>query len=200
MKHINIPDFASLVNFPYYMSSSSSVNKNNPGNNNGAIEGYRNCVMCGHICSTSVMRKLKKNGNNNKNNNNDENNHRCNNNSPRSSSNNKMMHNNSNNQQRFPVIPTQNKGLCTICDVQVWIIVESNIQIKWCKGCKNFRSWASFGEKGMATKCIRCRERQREKYALQKEEEKRLKQQQQQAATAAAAAAANNNDDIKIEL
>merc|ERR1712151_717587 len=142
------------------MSSSSTVNKNNQGNNNGAVEGYRNCVMCGHLCSTSVMRKFKKCGKNNDNN------------SPRSS-NNKMINNN--NQQRFPVIPTQNKGLCTICDVQVWIIVESNIQIKWCKGCKNFRSWASFGEKGMATKCIRCRERQREKYALQKEEEERAR-------------------------
>lgn len=140
--------------------------------------------MCGNLCSTSVMRKFKKGKN-------DENNsHRSN--SPRS--------NKSQNNQRFPVIPTQNKGLCTVCDVQVWIIVESNIQIKWCKGCKNFRSWASFGEKGMATKCIRCRERQREKYAMQKEEEKRLKLQQQQAAAAAAAAAAANNDDIKIEL
>ena len=34
----------------------------------------------------------------------------------------------------------------------------------------NFRPWAAFGDKGLATKCVRCRERQREKYAMQKEE------------------------------
>merc|ERR1712084_207281 len=68
MKHVKIPDFASLVNFPYYMSSSSTVNKNNQGNNNGAVEGYRNCVMCGRLCSRSVMRKFKKCGKNNDNN------------------------------------------------------------------------------------------------------------------------------------
>ena len=65
-------------------------------------------------------------------------------------------------------IPNQNKGLCTSCDVNIWIVKESNMQIKWCKGCKNFQTWAAFGEKGSATKCMRCRERQREKYALTK--------------------------------
>ena len=70
----------------------------------------------------------------------------------------------------YGTIPTQNKGLCTRCDVNVWVVVTSGLEIKWCKGCKNFRPWAAFGEKGLATKCVRCRERQREKYALQKEE------------------------------
>ena len=68
------------------------------------------------------------------------------------------------------IIPRQNKGLCTVCDVTVWVVTSSNLEIKWCKGCKNFRPWAAFGEKGLATKCVRCRERQREKYALQKED------------------------------
>ena len=72
-------------------------------------------------------------------------------------------------------IPTQNKGLCTICDVNVWIVASSGLEIKWCKGCKNFRPWAAFGDKGLATKCVRCRERQREKYALQKEEKDKKK-------------------------
>lgn len=72
-------------------------------------------------------------------------------------------------------IPTQNKGLCTICDVNVWIVTSSGLEIKWCKGCKNFRPWAAFGDKGLATKCVRCRERQREKYALQKEEKDKKK-------------------------
>jgi len=52
--------------------------------------------------------------------------------------------------------------------VTVWVINASGLQIKWCKGCKNFRPWAAFGEKGGATKCMKCRERQKEKYASQK--------------------------------
>jgi len=72
-------------------------------------------------------------------------------------------------------IPTQNKGLCTICDVNVWIVTSTGLEIKWCKGCKNFRPWAAFGDKGLATKCVRCRERQREKYALQKEEKEKAR-------------------------
>jgi hypothetical protein len=67
------------------------------------------------------------------------------------------------------IIPRQNKGLCTACDVAVWVVVADGLEIKWCKGCKNFRPWAAFGDKGGATKCVRCRERQREKYALQKD-------------------------------
>lgn len=65
-------------------------------------------------------------------------------------------------------IPNQNKGLCTHCDVSIWVVNESKMQIKWCKGCKNFQCWAAFGEKGSATKCMRCRDRQREKYAMSK--------------------------------
>lgn len=67
------------------------------------------------------------------------------------------------------IIPRQNKGLCTACDVTVWMVIEDGLEIKWCKGCKNFRPWAAFGDKGGATKCVRCRDRQREKYALQKD-------------------------------
>lgn len=68
------------------------------------------------------------------------------------------------------IIPRQNKGLCTACDVTVWVVVADGLEIKWCKGCKNFRPWAAFGDKGSATKCVRCRDRQREKYAAQKDE------------------------------
>ena len=74
------------------------------------------------------------------------------------------------------IIPSQNKGLCTNCDVNVWVITQTGFQIKWCKGCKNFRTWAAFGEKGLATKCMRCRERQREKYALLKDEKVKTKE------------------------
>jgi Zn-finger nucleic acid-binding protein len=65
------------------------------------------------------------------------------------------------------IIPRQNKGLCTACDVTVWVVTSTGMEIKWCKGCKNFRPWAAFGDKGLATKCVRCRDRQREKYAAQ---------------------------------
>ncbi|GKZ00192.1 hypothetical protein MPSEU_000972200 [Mayamaea pseudoterrestris] len=66
------------------------------------------------------------------------------------------------------VIPLQNKGVCTACDVRVWVIGTTGLQIKWCKGCKNFRPWAAFGEKGSATKCLGCRERAKMRYAKQK--------------------------------
>ena len=45
---------------------------------------------------------------------------------------------------------------------------EEDLEIKWCKGCKNFRPWPAFGDKGLATKCARCRHRQRTKYAQAK--------------------------------
>ncbi|GMH91353.1 hypothetical protein TrST_g2165 [Triparma strigata] len=62
------------------------------------------------------------------------------------------------------VIPNQNKGLCSLCDRAVWLFSDTpnnRIPIKWCKGCKNFRPWALFRDKGRATKCSRCRGRQR---------------------------------------
>lgn len=113
-------------------------------------DGLRCCVMCGTACPTSAALKSKKlaaggatGGRGSK----------------------------SNTELAF--IPTQNKGLCTLCDVNVWVISSNQMEIKWCKGCKNFRSWAAFGDKGHATKCLRCRERQREKYAAQKEEKEK---------------------------
>ena len=75
--------------------------------------------------------------------------------------------------QGLAIIPTQNKGLCTLCNVNMWIVAASGLEIKWCKGCKNFRLWASFGDKDLATKCLHCRDHQREKYAIQKEEKER---------------------------
>ena len=73
-------------------------------------------------------------------------------------------------------IPRQNRGLCNSCDVNVWLYAprggnayaeaSAKIAIKWCKGCKNFKPWPrAFGEKRRASKCARCRERQRDKYA-----------------------------------
>lgn len=44
-------------------------------------------------------------------------------------------------------IPKQNKGVCNNCDVAIWVISPSGMQLKWCKGCKNFRKWIDFGVK-----------------------------------------------------
>ncbi len=44
-------------------------------------------------------------------------------------------------------IPKQNKGVCNNCDVAIWVINPGGMQIKWCKGCKNFRKWIDFGVK-----------------------------------------------------
>lgn len=116
-------------------------------------DNFRCCVMCGKACPSSAVIKNKKlsasasaGGRNNGT--------KC-------------------NTDNIAFIPTQNKGLCTMCDVNVWIVKSSGMVIKWCKGCKNFRTWAAFGDKGHATKCIRCRDRQREKYAAQKEEKEK---------------------------
>jgi hypothetical protein len=65
-------------------------------------------------------------------------------------------------------IPTQNKKVCTICDRRVWRHQASSIEIKWCKGCKNFRPWAAFGEKGHNTKCLGCRHRAAVQYNRKK--------------------------------
>ena len=144
-----VPEFTSLVNFPAHMSQKQSVN---------LPEGMRCCVMCGSACPCSNGNKKKATG------------------QPKSKSDGSISRVNSGQDNGYAIIPTQNKGLCTLCDVNVWVVVNSGLEIKWCKGCKNFRPWAAFGDKGLATKCLRCRERQREKYALQKEEKERMRQ------------------------
>merc|ERR1740124_1679130 len=181
MKGVQVPEFTSLVNFPSHMSQKQSHN---------LPEGMRCCVMCGHACPCSAANKNKKgakvvkcernqmlddlnstatsSSNNNNGNSNSNNGGMA---LPLGSSNGQgvnQQHPNgpmSNPGGSYAIIPTQNKGLCTHCDANVWV----------CKGCKNSRPWAAFGEKGLATKCVRCRERQREKYAAQKEEKEKNK-------------------------
>ena len=147
-KSATVPEFTSLVNFPAHMSQKQSVN---------LPEGMRCCVMCGQACPCSMGNK-KKGGVKGRDSN-----------MPRGANGQEL------DKGSFAIIPTQNKGLCTLCDVNVWVVVNSCLEIKWCKGCKNFRPWAAFGDKGLATKCLRCRERQREKYALQKEEKEKAR-------------------------
>lgn len=150
-----------LVNFPDYLARGRT--RPDPPHSGGvcgnSTDGKKNCVMCGklRICSASggmmnnsssgnvASKKFPKDSNCDNNDDDDE-------------------------SESTHIIPRQNKGVCTACDVTVWVIVDNNLEIKWCKGCKNFRPWVSFGEKGMATKCVRCRNRQKEKYATQKKE------------------------------
>lgn len=154
VKSAPVPEFTSLVNFPAHMSQKQSVN---------LPDGMRCCVMCGQACPCSTGTKGKK----------------CKSSKPSDGG---LAPRNSNGQDHlgdknsgYSIIPSQNKGLCTLCDVNVWVVANSGLEIKWCKGCKNFRPWAAFGDKGLATKCLRCRERQREKYALQKEEKEKTR-------------------------
>jgi hypothetical protein len=156
VKSAQVPEFTSLVNFPAHMSQKQSVN---------LPDGMRCCVMCGQACPCSSGNKCKKGGSTKPPKNNDGSL------APRNSNGQDMMGDKSG----YAIIPTQNKGLCTLCDVNVWVVVTTGLEIKWCKGCKNFRPWAAFGDKGLATKCLRCRERQREKYALQKEEKEKAR-------------------------
>ena len=154
-KDEKIPDFSTLVNFPN--NATLRQNRLLPC-------GMRCCVMCGCIrptCSRSRSRRgIDSTASQ----------------SPQSPGGCEPLINrvaSSDCDDLMVTIPTQNKGLCTVCDISVWVVTETGRQIKWCKGCKNFRPWAAFGDKGLATKCTRCRERQREKYALLKDSKKR---------------------------
>jgi hypothetical protein len=146
-KDVTLPDFHRLVNFPDYLTKarSSSSDGSNPCTHNGK----KNCVMCGklRVCSASSLvnrgRAVKQE---------------------------EVATPQDEDDITSHIIPRQNKGLCTACDVSVWVFIADGLEIKWCKGCKNFRPWAAFGDKGSATKCVRCRDRQREKYAMQKDE------------------------------
>lgn len=146
-KNVPVPEFTSLVNFPSHMSQKQAVN---------LPDGMRCCVMCGQACPCSSGNKGKKS-------------------KSKSSDNDSVNEHLGDKNSGYAIIPTQNKGLCTLCDVNVWVVVATGLEIKWCKGCKNFRPWAAFGDKGLATKCLRCRDRQREKYALQKEEKEKTR-------------------------
>jgi hypothetical protein len=144
---VKLPDFHLLVNYPDYITKGRSTVDHT---GNVAPEGQRHCVMCGklRLCSSSASvagRAIRA----------------------------ATAVNDSEDLSAMQIIPRQNKGVCTACDITVWVITtvgREKLEIKWCKGCKNFRPWAAFGEKGLATKCVRCRDRQKEKYLWQKKE------------------------------
>lgn len=154
---IRLPSFHKLVNYPEFLPQRNNhLNENNVDRSTLSYEeakqrvipATKNCVMCGTSCTFLGTNASKTK------------------------------------EQAAPsstsspyIIPKQNKGLCTSCDVKVWLVRDRNQTIKWCKGCKNFRRWSAFGEKSRATKCSKCRDRQREKYAAQKEELKRKRKE-----------------------
>jgi hypothetical protein len=141
-----LPDFGQLVNFPDFLARGRV--------GEGPVQvpyGKKYCVMCGElrvcsahsVSSSTRTRQPQQTGG-----------------ADQKQGEGETMH----------IIPRQNKGVCTACDVTVWKVVgRDELEIKWCKGCKNFRGWEAFGEKGRATKCVRCRTRQKEKYAAAKE-------------------------------
>ena len=216
---LKLPDFPRLVNFPDYLAKGQARGGGGGGGGSGndkagsTAEGKRHCVMCGKLRisssitagrqhnirgATSSVKQLDDADNTN---------------------NGRASSGGDSSSTTVHIIPRQNKGVCTACDVTVWMIVGdpgredqasslsskismtttttgkqqrqpsphaySNLEIKWCKGCKNFRPWAAFGEKGLATKCVRCRHRQREKYALQKNESRCARDHQQEPAPSA---------------
>lgn len=65
-----------------------------------------------------------------------------------------------------PFIPTKSKGVCTSCEVAVWNMVGSNVQIKFCQQCIRFRPLAFFTAKETRKQegrflgsCTHCRNR-----------------------------------------
>jgi len=164
-KHIQVPDIESLVNFPAYKFQKHPVR---------LPPGMRYCVMCGEACpygnnnSTKTREgpKTPRQYHQQPPNQQEVLSAAAAGASPRSAK--KIAADSGGSNNLNAIIPTQNKGLCTLCDINVWVVTATGLEIKWCKGCKNFKPWAAFGEKGLATKCLPCRDRQRERYAMQK--------------------------------
>lgn len=156
-KDIILPDFHRLVNFPDLLVKGRNVaGDGGDGSSPNALSGKKRCVMCGQLrVSATYVRAKNKGGV-----------------EESGEGSNGASNNNANGSSH--IIPRQNKGVCTACDVTVWVALElDGMEIKWCKGCKNFRPWSHFGDKSLATKCLRCRDRQKEKYAMQKSASRR---------------------------
>jgi len=187
----HLPPFHQLVNFPEYLPQKSPANVNQTDNENkhkhSSNSSIKNCVMCGircHFVGSIVTKSPAQDGN-------------CNGSlavadiASSAAGSAPSPPNAAINTTAF-VIPRQNKGVCTSCDVKVWLVRDLNATIKWCKGCKNFRQWSAFGEKTRATKCAKCRDRQKEKYAAQKE---LLKMKRKISASAGGACSGSEGED-----
>lgn len=67
-------------------------------------------------------------------------------------------------------IPSQNKGVCKSCDSSFWYSNELDVVFKFCKGCKTFCTLHEFGDKPVASKCLKCRKRGSISYFMKKSE------------------------------
>ncbi len=186
-----LPPFHQLVNFPEYLPQKSPANANHSENENkhksSTNPSIKNCVMCGircHFVGSVGSKNLSRGGN--------DNGSKVVKDITLSATGSEPCLSRAPANTTTSVIPRQNKGLCTSCDVKVWLVRDLNLTIKWCKGCKNFRQWSAFGDKTRATKCAKCRERQKEKYASQKEE---LKIKRKIIATEGAASSGSDGED-----
>lgn len=165
------------MNYPdYLVKSRGSAN----ADSNLMPDGKKNCVMCGklRVCSASTYVNRGRGGA-----------------KPAPVASTSSTSAADDDDSSAHIIPRQNKGLCTACDVTVWVLVAEGLEIKWCKGCKNFRPWAAFGDKGSATKCVRCRDRQREKYAMQKDEIRQRKVKRSTSASPSEGSSSKDDDE-----
>ena len=186
-----LPPYQELVNYPQYLSDSKAGQKQqkmlamknmtkNEHDEGSKEDSTRHCVMCGTCCvyattNKKVQLSLQPKPSNSSS---DEDT------TSDSTGINKISSTSSSpdtvttKQQHYTyTIPRQNKGLCTSCDVKVWLYKDDTkpqVPIKWCKGCKNFRTWPlAFGSKVKATKCTKCRDKQRISYSSSKEKKAR---------------------------
>ena len=55
------------------------------------------------------------------------------------------------------------KGICSSCEITAWTVVESKLQVKWCRECHQFCLLGSFASKracaALLCTCVTCRER-----------------------------------------
>jgi len=182
-----LPPYQELVNYPQYLSDSKAGQKQqkmlalknmtkNEHDEGGKEDSTRHCVMCGTCCvyattNKKVQLSLQPKPSNSSS---DEDTTSISAGINTVSSSLSSPDTVTTKQQHYTyTIPRQNKGLCTSCDVKVWLYTDDTkpqVPIKWCKGCKNFRTWPlAFGSKVKATKCTKCRDKQRISYSSSKE-------------------------------
>jgi len=125
--NLKVPDFHRLVNYPGYIARGRTTARGNRPI--GRPDGKKNCVMCGKL-RRSLAAKV----------------------APNSTAPRRLDGEEEEKDDAAHVIPRQNKGVCTACDVAVWVVLDDDwgddsdqkLEVKWCKGCKNFRPWAGY--------------------------------------------------------
>lgn len=79
------------------------------------------------------------------------------------------------NGEKIGVIRQFEKSVCSLCQVGVWNMVDSDMLVKWCEVCFDFRPWGCFhvkdstGMKELST-CVICRDSRTKRSTLSKSE------------------------------